>query len=246
MVAKRGAVLFATLLLVMTAACNRAAVKTPAPVETTAAPSPSPTPDSFELEGVVVEASGSAGGKPSGGASSQSPSQGAASTAPSAGASASASASPGAGASSSTSSGSAQPEMFQNASPGSIALRLTSFNSAAGACVFSAGDTLVIAYTGTTTFEPAETTDNNKFPNSIQGSTVGAKGDVVDSEQGCLLVARSVNVVTQASPSPAPKKSAKAAPRPTSKASASPTPSRSPSSSPSASSSASSSASPSP
>jgi len=239
MVAKRGAVLFATLLLVMAAACNRAAVKTPAPIETTAAPSPSPTPASFELEGVVVEASGSAGAKPSGGAASQSPSQGAASTAPSPGASAGASASPDAGASSSPSSGSAQPELFQNASPGSIALRLTSFNSAGGACVFNAGDTLVIAYTGTTSFDPPETTDNSKFPNSIQGFTVGAKGEVISSEQGCLLVARSVNVVKQASPSPSAKKTTKAAPKPTPKASASPTPSRSPSASPSASSSAS-------
>jgi hypothetical protein len=189
--------LLALPVLLFAAACNRAAVEDPAPVETTetASPTPSPTPDTFELEGVVLEASGSAQAANA----TQSPSPGGATPteSPDEGGSPGATASP-AVTGEPTPAGEAP--LFQNASPGSLALRLNSF-SGAGPCVFNANDTVVVSFTGNTSFEPADVTENERFPNNLIRGTVRVTGDVLEPEEGCVLVARSITV-TQASPSP--------------------------------------------
>lgn len=202
--------------LLLTTACNRAAVQNPSPLETqeTASPTPSPTPTGFELEGVVLEASGSAQG---GATSSASPATGATQRG-----TASASASPEETQSpEATGQAAGGAQLFQNASPGSIALRLNSFNST-GPCSFNANDTVVVSFTASTTFEPSDVTDSERFPNNLVKGTLQVRGDVLEPDQGCILVARSITVSQQASQSP----SARATSRATSRAATrrSPTP----------------------
>ncbi len=168
----------ATMLL-LTSACNRnAEVATP---ETPQEPSPTTSP-SFQLEGKVIEASGSAK------AEQASPSPDATTTA-----------SPGVA----EEEGQTEEEgtAIEQASPGSLALRLSSYSGQESACVFSEGDTVVVLYTRASTFEPDDLTGDDRFPNNLVNSGVAVEGRVLE-EETCVLVANSVSARDQGQPSP--------------------------------------------
>lgn len=176
-------------------------------------PSPEPAEATFELQGVVVEASGSAAVTGTRQETTRTPvtpsptsrEGGVTSTARAA-------------ATPRTSPTQVTTPVIERAAPGSIALKLTSFTANESPCGFQEGDVLVVAFTRSTTFEPQELTQARGFPNNLQGLTLDISGRVVGDE--CLLLATAVGVVQggedepdkKASPSPT---SARRTPSPT-------------------------------
>ena len=177
-----GLVLVATMLLL--ASCDRGADVEPEPQVTQEA-SPSPTtPPSFQLDGRVLEASGSA----EGGEAAASPAATAtATTTPTANTTASpggvedpaATTQPGA--------------TIEQAAPGSLALRVSASSGENTGCVFSEGDTVVVLFTRATSFQPGEVTQDEDFPNNLVNGDASIGGQVLD-EQNCVLVSTSISV----------------------------------------------------
>ena len=179
--------------------CNRGEVGV------TASPTPPKAAQTFQLEGTVVEASGSAsvGSSP------------AASPAP---------ASPTSTAASATST-SAVAAAVVHGSPGSVALKLASFSASGGPCSFNDNDVAVVAFVRNTSFKPEDVTDSKNFPNNLQGARLRVSGTVAGPRgDDCLLVANSVEVTGAApSPSPSPRTGSRTpTPSPTGRASPSP------------------------
>jgi len=194
--------------------------------EPTPEPSPTPTP-TFQLEGTVVEASGSASGEEASGQQAASPSPAATAT-PSPTASPQASPTDEAEQGQTPGQTQGQRTAIEQAAPGSLALRLSSYSGQDTACRFGEGDTVVIVYTSTTSFDPAAVTGEERFPNNLVNAEVAVQGLVLD-EESCVLVASSVSVrdQVQASPTAPAAGAARATPRtsPTPRR-ASPTPAR--------------------
>jgi hypothetical protein len=92
---------------------------------------------------------------------------------------------------------------IERGAPGSMSIRLTSYTGEATDCSFNEGDTLAVAYTRTTTFTPADLTENARFPRNLRETNVNVQGTVLD-EENCILVADSVGPQTQASPTVSP------------------------------------------
>lgn len=187
--------LVVAIVLLLASACNGDPEVTSSPE---ASPAPSPAAASFQLEGTVIEASGSAKG-----------SQGSASPKAAATASAASTTRPGAAASPGASASASAPPPEQPAqsgtaieqgAPGSLALKLTAF-SGGDTCVFSPGDTVVVLYTRASAFEPGDVTSNDRFPNNLVNSGVSVAGKVLEKDT-CVLVANSVSVNAQAQPGP--------------------------------------------
>jgi len=82
--------------------------------------------------------------------------------------------------------------VIERAAPGSIALKLTGFTIERSKCVFSEGDVLVVSFTKSTNFDPADLTEARGFPNNLQGLTLVISGTVLGDE--CLLHATDVRV----------------------------------------------------
>ena len=164
------------LFVLLASACNGDAELPTA--ETTEEASPAATP-TFQLEGRVVEASGSARttqADPSPAATTTaSPT---ATTAPSPGATA-------------DQDQTQQGTTVEQAAPGSLALRVATFSGQDTACTFAEGDTIVVLFTRATTFEPADLTENRTFPNNLGATDVSIQGQLLD-EANCVFVAGSV------------------------------------------------------
>ena len=171
------------LFVLLASACNGDADLPTA--ETTEEASPA-TP-TFQLEGRVVEASGSAR------TTQDDPSPAATTTAsPTATSTASPTATAG--------QGQTQPATaIEQAAPGSLALRVTTFSGQDTACTFAEGDTVVVLFTRATTFEPAELTENRTFPNNLGATDVSIQGQLLD-EANCVLVAGSVSIQQASEP----------------------------------------------
>ncbi|MDQ4144330.1 MAG: hypothetical protein M3198_11415 [Actinomycetota bacterium] len=169
-----------TALVVLGVACDRGQQTAVLPVpEATPPESPTARP-SFQLEGTVIEASGSAAA----GQASPSPTRRATgSPSPTE----TAAETPGAG------------TAIEQAAPGSIAIRLSSYSAPDTTCTFQEGDTVVVGYTRQTTFEPADITGNTRFPNNLANMTVSVAGEILHPEN-CVLSATSVTTQAQASP----------------------------------------------
>ncbi|MBW3588703.1 MAG: hypothetical protein KY429_04730 [Actinobacteria bacterium] len=82
--------------------------------------------------------------------------------------------------------------VIERSAPGSIALKLTAFSIEESECLFSEGDVLVVPFTKSTNFEPADLTEVRGFPNNLQGLTVLISGTVLGDD--CLLLATEVSV----------------------------------------------------
>ena len=109
--------------------------------------------------------------------------------------------------------------VIERAAPGSIALKLTGFTIERSECVFSEGDVLVVAFTKSTNFDPADLTEARGFPNNLQGLTLVISGTVLGDE--CLLHATNVRVQEEgadvdggASPTPTATGQARRSPTP--------------------------------
>ncbi|HVL50234.1 MAG TPA: hypothetical protein VM754_01870, partial [Actinomycetota bacterium] len=179
--------------------------------EPTPEPSPTPTP-TFQLEGTVIEASGSASGE-----EEASPSPAATATpSPTASPQASPTGEAGQGQTPGQTPGQTQGQRtaIEQAAPGSLALRLSSYSGQDTVCRFGEGDTVVIVYTSTTSFDPAAVTGEERFPNNLVNAEVAVQGPVLD-EDSCVLVASSVMVrdQVQASPTAPAAGAARATPR---------------------------------
>ncbi|HYN98177.1 MAG TPA: hypothetical protein VEU28_00730 [Actinomycetota bacterium] len=169
------------LFVLLASACNGDADLPTA--ETTEEASPA-TP-TFQLEGRVVEASGSAR------TTQASPSPATTATA-----------SPAETTSPTASPGQGQTETataIEQAAPGSLALRVATFSGQDTACTFAEGDTAVVLFTRATTFEPAELTENRTFPNNLGATDVSIQGQLLD-EANCVLVAGSVSIQQASEP----------------------------------------------
>lgn len=113
--------------------------------------------------------------------------------------------------------------VIERAAPGSIALKLTAFAIEESECLFSEGDVLVVSFTKSTNFNPAELTQARGFPNNLQGLTLLISGTVLGDE--CLLLAAEVNVQEEGTER---DDDDEASPTPTGESRRSPTPSPSP------------------
>ena len=135
-------------------------------------PSPSPEPKevTFELQGVVVEASGSAAVTGTRQETTPTPVTPTSTTSPT----------------------QVTTAIIERAAPGSIAFKLASFDAGDSPCAFQENDVLVVAYTRSTTFEPQDLTEVRGFPNNLQGLTLNISGQVLGEE--CLLLAKAVTV----------------------------------------------------
>ena len=108
--------------------------------------------------------------------------------------------------------------VIERAAPGSIALKLTGFTIERSECVFSEGDVLVVSFTKSTNFDPADLIEARGFPNNLQGLTLVISGTVLGDE--CLLHATNVRVQEEGADA-----DDGASPTPTGQARRSPTPS---------------------
>jgi hypothetical protein len=193
---KRALLLTALIGLVGTA-CNRSELGVKA--------SPSTARATFELEGSVVEASGSASVSTTTAAT------------PTTTASPTPTTTPTPIAKTTTT--------VVNAAPGSIALKLTAFSTSGGPCDFKDDDVVVLAFTRNTSFKPEDITKDKTFPNNLQGGRLRVSGTVAGPRgDDCLLVADVVEV-TVAAPSPSKSAAKTPSPTPTSRR-ATPSPSR--------------------
>jgi hypothetical protein len=178
--------------------CNRGEVGV------TASPSPSKAAQTFQLEGTVVEASGSAavGSTPAASPAVASPPATAAAATPT----------------------STLAATVVHAAPGSVALTLTSFSASGGPCSFNDNDVAVVSFVRNTSFKPEDVTESKNFPNNLQGARLRVSGTVSGPRgDDCLLVADAIEVTAAApSPSPSPRGAART-PTPTGRASPSPT-----------------------
>jgi hypothetical protein len=168
------------LCLVFAAGCDRLREDVEGATED---PSPSPEPEevTFELQGVVVEASGSAAVTGTRQETSPTP----------------VTRTPATPTSTNTPTATTSPTqvttaIIERAAPGSIALKLVSFDAGDSPCAFQENDVLVVAYTRSTTFEPQDLTEVRGFPNNLQGLTLNISGQVIGDE--CLLLAKAVTV----------------------------------------------------
>lgn len=111
--------------------------------------------------------------------------------------------------------------VIERAAPGSIALKLTGFTIEESECVFSEGDVLVVSFTKSTNFDPSDLIEARGFPNNLQGLTLVISGTVLGDE--CLLHATNVRVQEEGadvddggvSPTPTATGEARRSPTPT-------------------------------
>ena len=170
-----------------------------------------PAEVTFELQGVVVEASGSAGVAASTETRAVTPSP----TARDEGDDEDSTSSPQGSPTTETTS------VIARAAPGSIALKLTAFTIEESECVFSEGDVLMVAFTKSTNFDPADLVEARGFPNNLQGLSLLISGTVLGDE--CLLLATEVRVQEEGtdadeggtSPTPTQTGEARRSPSPT-------------------------------
>ena len=176
---KRFLVLAAVFVLFLSG-CDRARQEIEAARDTEEDAEPAEV--TFELQGVVVEASGSAGVSASRETTPVSPSP----TGRDDGDDDDSTPSPQGSPTTETTS------VIERAAPGSIALKLTGFMIERSECVFFKGDVLVVSFTKSTNFDPADLTEARGFPNNLQGLTLVISGTVLGDE--CLLHATNVRV----------------------------------------------------
>lgn len=189
------------LCLLVAAGCDRlredveGATEDPSPNE--------PKEVTFELQGVVVEASGSAAVTGTRQETTPTPVTPTSTSSPE----------------TTTSPTQVTTAIIERAAPGSIALKLASFDAGESPCAFQENDVLVVSYTRSTTFEPQDLTEVRGFPNNLQGLTLNISGQVLGEE--CLLLARAVTVQeegaedTESSTTPTPTTTARRTPTPT-------------------------------
>ena len=179
-----------------------------------ASPSPTEAPEqTFELEGTVVEASGSASVT---GTETQTTTR---TTTPSPTGKSTSSPSP------TTTTQTTTTTEISKGAPGSIAVKLLSYTSEVSGCSFKQGDTLVVAFTSTTSFDPAVLTDDKSFPNNLKSKALKISGVIIATDDGdCLLVAKSITVESPpATPTGKATTGRTASPSPTRTTSPSPT-----------------------
>ena len=228
---KRSVVFYlALVLLVLATACNREAKIDIDTSPNTKEVSPT-TPPGFKVEGVVLEASGSAQTSVTGTAATTTPVPRATSTTPAPGASTTTSPNSG---SSTSSTPSVRPTVTTTTTrrvttlkgaPGSIAVRLSSFSSDRSDCSFGKDDALVVAFVSSTQFTPSDLTDKPNFPNNLKGLSVSISGIVQDDGSGgCLFIATAVEAGSAAATPTRARTST--TPSPSTKPSASPSPTR--------------------
>lgn len=168
------------LLIFLAAACDRPGPTSPTPSPTEARPAE--TDDgSFELEGTVQEASGSASSERKDVARTATPTKASPTTE-----------SPGASPSPTVDEDAVI--VIERGAPGSLAVKVRSYSAGGSPCRFVENDVLVVAFTSGTDFQPTEVTDNTTFPNNLQGSIVQITGRVEEEEGHCLLIADTVRV----------------------------------------------------
>lgn len=200
--------------MVLAAACERPGPVSPGPSPKQSSPAPN-VEATFDLEGVVQEASGSASFK-----EVATPSPTASATrrsTPSVSVSPEASPSPSPETSSTI--------LIERGAPGSLAIKVQRYSAAGSPCRFVENDVLVVAFTSGTDFQPSKVTDEKTFPNNLQGTNVQITGRVEEKDRECLLIATTVRVGQTAS-SPAASRSP-------ARTRTSPTPSKPPSAQPS-------------
>lgn len=202
------------VLVVLGAACERPGPQSPGPSPKQSSPSPT-AEATFDLEGVVQEASGSASFE-----QSATPSPAVSPTRRS-----TQSPSPTSELSPSPTVESTPTVVIERGAPGSLAIKIQRYSAGGSPCRFVENDVLVVAFTSGTDFQPSEVRDERTFPNNLKGTNVQITGRVEEEDRQCLLIATAVRVgQTDSSP---------AASRSPVRGRTSPTPSRAPSPSPS-------------
>jgi guanyl-specific ribonuclease Sa len=181
-VTRRASRMVAVMLLLASACGGDAEVEPTLPAtQPTQEVSPSPTAaPSFQLEGRVIQASGSVK------ANQATPSPAATATA-----------SPG----TTGGPGTHPASGIEQGAPGSLAVRLSSYSGENSDCVFAEGDTVVVFYSRASTFEPAGLIGNAGFPNNLRNANVVVAGRILDEEL-CLLAADSVATAAGVEASP--------------------------------------------
>ncbi|HEX2259052.1 MAG TPA: hypothetical protein VHJ40_04840 [Actinomycetota bacterium] len=78
---------------------------------------------------------------------------------------------------------------------GSIRLKLSSSRTTSKKCSLTPPGVVAMSYTATTSFEPADLTRHESFPESLRGRILNIRGKVFEVGQSCLPVAMTVQDV---------------------------------------------------